>query len=188
MTDYAPSFRAAKLYEKTSQQEGSRLRQKLVHLQYRAKLQEHITLAVTRIREDSAAARSGRSTLRGGLLFTQRLTLQTLKRPASIKGGQSPKRSSTPAKWRSVRSARRRQHDGEGSMPGVTITIAIQDMAAETITVEAASDEQRKTCATPSIASLPTANLTPTTRSTPLLGRQSASRSKSALRRRGETP
>ncbi len=44
-------------------------------------------------------------------------------------------------------------------MPGVTITIAIQDMAAETITVEAASDEQRKTCATPSIASLPTANL-----------------------------
>ena len=27
-------------------------------------------------------------------------------------------------------------------MPGVTITIAIQDMAAETITVEAASDEQ----------------------------------------------
>ena len=57
MTNYAPSFTVAKLYEKTSQQdEGSRLRQKLVHLQYRAKLQEHITLAVTRIREDSAAA------------------------------------------------------------------------------------------------------------------------------------
>ena len=57
MTNYAPSFTMAKLYEKTSQQdEGSRLRQKLVHLQYRAKLQEHITLAVTRIREDSAAA------------------------------------------------------------------------------------------------------------------------------------
>jgi hypothetical protein len=31
--------------------EGSRLRQKLVHLQYRAKLQEHITLTVKRIRE-----------------------------------------------------------------------------------------------------------------------------------------
>ncbi len=53
MTEYAPSFRAPKLYEKTRR---SRLRQKLVHLQYRAKLQEHITLAVTRIREDSAAA------------------------------------------------------------------------------------------------------------------------------------
>ncbi len=57
MTNYAPSFTVAKLFEKTTQpREGSRLRQKLVHLQYRAKLQEHITLAVTRFREHSAAA------------------------------------------------------------------------------------------------------------------------------------
>ena len=57
MTNYAPSFTMAKLYEKTSKQdEGSRLRQKLVHLQHRARLQEHITFAVMRLRHRTLGA------------------------------------------------------------------------------------------------------------------------------------
>ena len=40
--------------------EGSRLHQKLVHLRYKAKLQEHITLAVMRIRAENAAAGAGK--------------------------------------------------------------------------------------------------------------------------------
>ena len=92
MTNYAPSFTVAKLYEKTSQQdEGSRLRQKLVHLQYRAKLQEHITLAVTRIREavlrqtQSTFGPNGLGASRGGLCYATAQRCKHLNGPASIK-------------------------------------------------------------------------------------------------------
>src|SRR5262245_61209337 len=45
------------LLKKTSQRgEGSGLRQKLARLQYKAKLQEHITLAVMRIRGNKGPA------------------------------------------------------------------------------------------------------------------------------------